>query len=207
MPATSGTPDILPIDVQMLRWLKEKTDRLDEVLDAAAVTAADGDWQAGYLDVRAAAEVVATWVSAVLSPHRASLGHHPSDPAMGPASRDEPVTTCGLCGKPLAAGQRQWCSNAHRQAAYRRRHQSDRIAAALPPPRSRRETSVYECPDCEARFAGSQYCLDCHIFARRVGPGGSCPHCDEAVAVSDLIDGEEVMPEPVGPKSRHSART
>lgn len=30
----------------------------------------------------------------------------------------------------------------------------------------------------------------------RVGLGGRCPHCDEPVAVADLIAGE-VMPKPV----------
>jgi len=28
-------------------------------------------------------------------------------------------------------------------------------------------------------------------FMRRVGPGGNCPHCDEPVAITDLL-GEEV---------------
>jgi hypothetical protein len=71
------------------------------------------------------------------------------------ASRYEPVTACGLCGKALAAGQKQWCSNAHRQAAYRRRHQTGQVATTLPPVRSRRAATVYECPSCEARFVGA----------------------------------------------------
>jgi hypothetical protein len=180
------SPEILPVDLGSLRCLKERVDRLDEVLDhAAGVIAADAhhtDWHGAYLDLRVAAETVATWVSAVVSPHRSALG------GAEVASRYEPVTGCGVCGRPLAAGQRLWCSNAHRQSAYRRRHQTDRVVAALPPVRSRRGATVYECPSCEARFVGNQYCLDCHTFARRVGPGGSCPHCDEAVAVADLIE-------------------
>ena len=166
--------------------MKERADRLDEVLDRAAGAIATDthhtDWHGAYLDLRAAAEIVATWVSVVVSPHRRALGGAEA------ASRYEPVTECGMCGRPLAAGQRLWCSNAHRQLAYRRRHQTDQVAAVPPPVRSHREATVYECPSCEARFVGNQYCLDCHTFARRVGPGGSCPHCDEAVAVADLIE-------------------
>jgi hypothetical protein len=190
--------DALPVNVGILQCLRESADRLDEVLDRPmGVINPDTyqmDWRA-YRDLRVAAQVMATYVSAVVGPHRSALDQDPCDQAMASteaASRYEPVTACGLCGKALAAGQKQWCSNAHRQAAYRRRHQTDQVVpAGLPPVRSRRAATVYECPSCEARFLGSQYCLDCHTFARRVGPGGSCPNCDEAVAVADLI---EVMP-------------
>jgi predicted RNA-binding Zn-ribbon protein involved in translation (DUF1610 family) len=47
--------------------------------------------------------------------------------------------------------------------------------------------AVYECPDCGERQAGTRRCQDCNLFMRRVGPGGSCPHCDEPVLVSDLL--------------------
>jgi len=30
----------------------------------------------------------------------------------------------------------------------------------------------------------------CGTFARRVGIGGPCPHCDQPVAVNDLLDQE-----------------
>jgi hypothetical protein len=46
---------------------------------------------------------------------------------------------------------------------------------------------VYECPDCGERQAGTRRCPDCNLFMRRVGPGGSCPHCDEPVLVADLL--------------------
>ncbi|MDO8567871.1 MAG: hypothetical protein Q7R57_04065 [Dehalococcoidales bacterium] len=50
---------------------------------------------------------------------------------------------------------------------------------------------MYECPSCGARYLDEQRCPDCHLFCRRVGPGGRCPHCEEPVAVADLIaDGE-----------------
>jgi predicted RNA-binding Zn-ribbon protein involved in translation (DUF1610 family) len=47
--------------------------------------------------------------------------------------------------------------------------------------------AVYECPDCGERQAGIRRCEDCNLFMRRLGPGGSCPHCDEPVLVSDLL--------------------
>jgi hypothetical protein len=38
---------------------------------------------------------------------------------------------------------------------------------------------------------GEQRCDDCGAFMRRVGLGGTRPHCDEAVSVVDLL-GEAV---------------
>ena len=58
----------------------------------------------------------------------------------------------------------------------------------LPPAEAARfEKHLYACPACDARFLGEQRCPDCNTFARRLGPGGPCPHCDEPVAVSDLL--------------------
>ena len=54
------------------------------------------------------------------------------------------------------------------------------------PARSPRPATVYECPACETRYLGEQRCPDCHLFCRRIGPGGACPHCDEPVALVDL---------------------
>lgn len=181
----------LPVDDQILGCLKEKADRLDEALDNAAVTAASGHLRESYLALRAAAEAAATWAAIVVAPHRDALERRTTDgqrpEEVGEASRYEAVTRCVVCGKPLGPGQRQYCGNAHRQAAYRRRHHVQHAPEVQPALGSRRESTVYECPDCETRFLGSQYCADCHTFARRVGPGGSCPNCDEAVAIADLI--------------------
>ena len=47
--------------------------------------------------------------------------------------------------------------------------------------------AVYECPDCGERQAGVRRCQDCNLFMRRLGPGGSCPHCDEPVLVAELL--------------------
>lgn len=48
---------------------------------------------------------------------------------------------------------------------------------------------IYECSACETRYLGERRCPDCNLFNRRVGPGGSCPHCDDLVAISDLTGG------------------
>ena len=47
--------------------------------------------------------------------------------------------------------------------------------------------TVYECPQCQTRYLGTQRCEDCNTWCRRLGPGGPCPHCDDFVAVSDLV--------------------
>ncbi len=102
--------------------------------------------------------------------------------------RDVGVTACGFCGRALPAGARVWCSAAHRQAAYRRRHQPAPVQAVLPAARSSKAGTVYECDGCGERFIGTQRCGTCNLFARRVGAGGSCPHCDEPVAIAELME-------------------
>jgi hypothetical protein len=104
-------------------------------------------------------------------------------------SRDVGVTmACPVCGRAFRpAGRRRFCSAACRQAAWRRRHAAVRAAAPVLPPRVPRAVVVYECPVCATRYLGEQRCPDCQRFCRRVGPGGLCPHCEEPVAVADLL--------------------
>jgi predicted nucleic acid-binding Zn ribbon protein len=96
--------------------------------------------------------------------------------------------SCRACGRSFAVQGRQvWCSDACRQRGFRlRQRQPDErfldLATRLP-----KTVIVYQCPECEARFLGQQRCDDCGIFCRRLGPGGHCPYCDEAVAVTDLL--------------------
>jgi hypothetical protein len=111
--------------------------------------------------------------------------------ASHPPSRNDAVTmarsVCPVCGRPFRpVGRRRFCSDACRQTAWRRRH-----SIPLPPVPARpgRAAVVYECPACGTRLLGEQRCADCNVFCRRVGPGGSCPHCDEPVAVADLLSG------------------
>jgi DNA-directed RNA polymerase subunit RPC12/RpoP len=47
---------------------------------------------------------------------------------------------------------------------------------------------VYECPDCAQRFLGEQRCPDCNRFCRGLGLGGRCPHCDDLVLLSELLE-------------------
>lgn len=102
-----------------------------------------------------------------------------------PYRNDGVTMPCPRCTRTfIPLGRQRYCSAACRQATWRRRH-----APTLPalPPRVPRAGTVYECPACGARFLGEQRCPDCHQFCRRVGPGGSCPHCDEPVALADLL--------------------
>jgi len=56
----------------------------------------------------------------------------------------------------------------------------------LAPNRPRRPSTVYACDDCDIRQLGVQRC-DCGSFMRRIGFGGICPCCDEAVAFDELL--------------------
>jgi hypothetical protein len=112
-------------------------------------------------------------------------------------SRNDGVTiACPVCGTPFApVGRRRYCSAACRQASFRRRQAPPAQPLPVPPgppARPAREATIYECPTCGARFLGEQRCPDCHVFCRRIGPGGACPHCDEPVALADLIPSRPV---------------
>ena len=70
------------------------------------------------------------------------------------------------------------------------RHASPHRRASCRP---RRPITVYECDGCGARAVGQQRCEDCGTFMRKLGLGGPCPHCDEPVAVVELLDQEVVL--------------
>jgi len=102
-----------------------------------------------------------------------------------PLRNDGVTIACERCGRAFApSGRRRFCSAACRQALWRRRHPTQ---VAQITERATRATTVYECPSCETRFLGAQRCPGCGIFCRRIGPGGPCPHCDEPVALADLL--------------------
>jgi hypothetical protein len=105
--------------------------------------------------------------------------------------RDVGVTIpCPVCRRAFApVGRQRVCSAACRQTAYRRRQQASGPTLVLSPPRSRRDGTIYQCPTCETRYLGTQRCPECGVFCSRVGPGGLCPHCDEPVALADLVAG------------------
>ena len=102
-------------------------------------------------------------------------------------SRNVCVTaSCPVCGRPLPPGRaRRWCSDACRQAAWRRRHRRPDYQP-LPAAQPKKPVTVYECSECGTRLLGEQRC-ECGSFMRRVGVGGLCPCCDEPVTVDELL--------------------
>ena len=131
-------------------------------------------------------------------------GSHPGARAMTtstpqPPSRNGTVTaSCAVCDGPLPAGRitRRYCSDRCRQEGWRRRHQPPpaAISTDIPPARSRREHTIYSCPDCEQRYLAQQWCDDCQRPCRRVGTGGLCQNCDEPLTIEELIDTKESNP-------------
>lgn len=108
--------------------------------------------------------------------------------AASPWRNDGVTVVCRACGVTLApSGRREFCSDACRQAAWRRRHAAPLQPPGLPAKAPRRPVSVYVCPECEARYLGEQYCPDCNTFCQTAGVGGRCPCCDEPVAYDELV--------------------
>jgi hypothetical protein len=106
------------------------------------------------------------------------------------AVRDDTATICGVCGRTFNRhGRQQWCSTECRQSAWRRRR-----AVPPPPPPPAKQITVYECEDCGNRYLGEQRCDDCNRWCRRIGPGGLCPHCDEPVALADILTARNPHP-------------
>jgi len=112
-------------------------------------------------------------------------------------SRDDPATmTCPVCQSYFTpTGRQQYCGTPCRKTAFRRRHQTPPTTVVVPAARPRQPITVYECPSCGERLLGEQRCHQCNAFTRRVGIGGACPHCDEPVALADLLDQEVTMPD------------
>ena len=56
----------------------------------------------------------------------------------------------------------------------------------------------------QARYLGTQRCQDCNTWCRRLGAGGTCPHCDDIVAVKDLVADNQysALPRQTGKASR-----
>ena len=110
-----------------------------------------------------------------------------------PLRDDDATMTCPACGSGFTpSGRRCYCSDTCRAAAWRRRHQPAPATLVIPPTMSRAAVTVYQCPSCDARYVQAQRCDECGIFARRVGLGGHCPNCDEAVTVDELV-GDDII--------------
>jgi len=98
---------------------------------------------------------------------------------------------CPVCWTPFTRiGRQRYCTDNCRKTAWTRRH--TRTAAitepAVPQAVRRRDVTIYECSTCDTRYHGEQWCHDCNQPCTRVGLGGTCPHCAEPVAISDLLD-------------------
>jgi hypothetical protein len=110
-------------------------------------------------------------------------------------ARDDPITrsqrNCQSCSAAFApTGRQAYCTPACRQRAYRQRSIATDTQTETParPTRSRRPVTVYQCLDCDELLLGQQWCPDCQRPCRRVGRGGTCPHCDEPVTIDQLLD-------------------
>lgn len=112
-----------------------------------------------------------------------------------PSRHDGVTMTCPVCGQPFTPnGRRQFCTDACKAAAYRRRHTTQPAPTAVPATQPRRPITVYECATCDHRALGQQRCEDCNIFMTRVGYGGLCPCCDEPITVNELLQQELTQP-------------
>ncbi len=106
---------------------------------------------------------------------------------------------CPVCQATITSARARYCSDACKQRAYRLRQTDttlvdlDALTADLRARQALSSRTVYECPSCDARFLGQQRCPDCHTFCRRLGLGGLCPHCDDSLTVTALLDMEEVQ--------------
>ena len=110
------------------------------------------------------------------------------------ATRPQAPRRCPVCATPLPSPRARYCSDACKQRAYRLR-QADRsspdltaLARDLKRLRALGAHTLYECPTCGARYLGVQRCPDCQHFCRALGLGGACPHCDQLLLATDLLD-------------------
>jgi hypothetical protein len=114
------------------------------------------------------------------------------DATMGPVLtmtvRDDGATiACPVCHvRFVPEGRKKFCGTPCRQAAWRAQR-----AAPIEPVIAKSDT-VYACDGCGTRYLGEQRCDECNSWCRKLGPGGSCPECDAAVAVSDLFTPEQL---------------
>jgi hypothetical protein len=101
-----------------------------------------------------------------------------------PLRYDGVTMICPVCEDEFAAqGRRRYCSDACKQKAWRQR-----LSLPAPVRRARRTEIVYACPACETRYLGERRCPDCNLFTRSLGPGAPCAHCNEPIAITDIID-------------------
>ena len=86
--------------------------------------------------------------------------------ASNPSRNDSVTILCPVCRcrRFVPSGRKKVCSPACRQTLFRRRQAAAGGPLVVPPHRSRREATIYQCPSCEARYLGNQRCSDCNVF-------------------------------------------
>jgi hypothetical protein len=100
-----------------------------------------------------------------------------------PVRDDHATIACPQCGRSfIPKGRQRYCDTPCQQTAWRRR----RAAPKAPLLIVVKASTVYECDGCGNRYLGTQRCPDCNTFARKIGPGGCCPNCDEPIALADI---------------------
>lgn len=124
-------------------------------------------------------------------PMPARTGADPDGRPGGPPrndARNDTAAACPVCGSPFSRnGRRRYCTDACRQAAWRRRAEPPPAPPVPPARRSRREGTIYQCDGCEARYHGEQWCTGCSRPCQRLDPGGYCP-CGEMLTVDELLN-------------------
>ena len=108
--------------------------------------------------------------------------HSPPSPGSEPSE-----LVCPVCQRTFVpdVGNRLWCSEACRVAAWRRdRETTTGLADAAAPPRP---LSVYRCDSCGRSAIGQTRCKQCGGLMRNLGLGGPCPYCTHPVAVIELL--------------------
>ena len=109
-----------------------------------------------------------------------------------PAPRTDPnQLLCPVCWTPFTkVGRQRYCTDSCRKTAWTRRHTNTAVITepVVPQAIRRRDVTIYSCPTCDTRYHGQRWCHDCNQPCTRIGLGGTCPHCDEPVAITDLID-------------------
>lgn len=111
-----------------------------------------------------------------------------------PLRYDSVTMICPVCGSAFAtSGRRRYCSDACKQKAWRDQRAQPQVSG-----RVASVDTVYACPSCETRYLGERRCPDCNLFTKSLGPGAPCPHCDEPIALTDIIP--DYQPNPKRPR-------
>jgi hypothetical protein len=106
---------------------------------------------------------------------------------VNPVRDDVATILCEYCNASFdRQGRAIYCSTVCRQRAWRVHHDAPVEI------KTKKAATVYECAVCDNRYLGEQRCGECNVWCAKVGPGGSCPTCDEPVAMSDLFTIEQM---------------